>query len=182
MTLALLIIPSFPLTIRRLELESEKIHALGQHDDAISSVCYSNEASCVYLISLPFQSSLTFLSPFFLQIPSSLVPGIVRSVSGTHALRPRSSPLTLSPNASTSWTLSATALSSPLRVACSTFSTFARWTRPSRRARAPSNSSPGPSPACPTAKVGPSACRLYSLDKLWLPQGTRLPPSRVASP
>jgi len=54
MSLALLIITSFPLTIRRLELESEKIHALGQHDDAISSVCYSNETSCVHLISLPF--------------------------------------------------------------------------------------------------------------------------------
>ena len=33
------------LTVNRLELESEKIHALGQHDDAISSVRYSSEAS-----------------------------------------------------------------------------------------------------------------------------------------
>ncbi|KAN0136648.1 mitotic checkpoint protein BUB3.1 [Lactarius tabidus] len=32
-------------SLRELELESEKIHALGQHDDAISSVRYSSETS-----------------------------------------------------------------------------------------------------------------------------------------
>ena len=111
-----------------------------------------------------------------LQILSSQVPGIVQSVSGTPALRPRRCPLTLSPNASTSWTPLATALSSPSQAACSIFLTFARWTRLSRRARAPSNSSLGPSPACPTAKVRPYTYRLYSLDNLWLSQGTRPPP------
>ena len=56
--------PVFPLTIRRLELESEKIHALGQHDDAISSVRYSSEASCVHLVSPhSIASDVTF--PFF---------------------------------------------------------------------------------------------------------------------
>ncbi|KAH9061844.1 WD40-repeat-containing domain protein, partial [Lactarius deliciosus] len=33
--------------MNRLELESEKIHALGQHDDAISSVRYSSETNAI---------------------------------------------------------------------------------------------------------------------------------------
>jgi len=34
-------------SLRELELDSEKIHALGQHDDAISSVRYSSEANAI---------------------------------------------------------------------------------------------------------------------------------------
>ncbi|KAH9059185.1 WD40 repeat-like protein [Lactarius vividus] len=34
-------------SLRELELESEKIHALGQHDDAISSVRYSSETNAI---------------------------------------------------------------------------------------------------------------------------------------
>ena len=41
----IVVVIAYLLTVNRLELESEKIHALGQHDDAISSVRYSSEAS-----------------------------------------------------------------------------------------------------------------------------------------
>ncbi|KAI0287356.1 WD40 repeat-like protein [Russula brevipes] len=34
-------------SLRQLELQSEKIHALGQHDDAISSVRYSSETNAI---------------------------------------------------------------------------------------------------------------------------------------
>ncbi|KAH9979138.1 WD40 repeat-like protein [Russula compacta] len=34
-------------SLRELELETEKIHAVGQHDDAISSVRYSSEANAI---------------------------------------------------------------------------------------------------------------------------------------
>jgi hypothetical protein len=37
-----------------LELKSEKIHALCQHDDAISTVCYSSEASPSWCLLYPF--------------------------------------------------------------------------------------------------------------------------------
>ena len=93
--------------------------------------------------------------PFSSQMPSSLVPGIAQFVSGTPAQPPPSNPLTSYPNASTSWTPSATASSSPSLAAYSTFSTSERWTLPNKHARALSNSSPAPSPACPMAKVSP---------------------------
>jgi hypothetical protein len=66
-----------PLIVNRLELESEKIHALGQHDDAISSVHYSSEASPGLRSHPPFISSDAL--PFSSQMSSSLVPGIAQS-------------------------------------------------------------------------------------------------------
>ena len=91
--------------------------------------------------------------PFSSQILSSLVPGIAQFVSGTPAQPAPSNPLTSSPNVFISWTPSAIASSSPSLAAYFTFSTSERWTLPNKHARALSNSSPVPSPACPTAKV-----------------------------
>ncbi|KAI0297818.1 WD40 repeat-like protein [Multifurca ochricompacta] len=48
-------------SLRELELESEKIHALGQHDDAISSVCYSGEAKAI--ITGSWDRSVRFWDP-----------------------------------------------------------------------------------------------------------------------
>ncbi|KAI0289701.1 WD40-repeat-containing domain protein [Multifurca ochricompacta] len=48
-------------SLRELELESEKIHALGQHDDAISSVCYSGEAKAI--ITGSWDRSIHFWDP-----------------------------------------------------------------------------------------------------------------------
>ncbi|KAI0288662.1 WD40 repeat-like protein [Multifurca ochricompacta] len=48
-------------SLRELELESEKIHALGQHDNAISSVCYSGEAKAI--ITGSWDRSIRFWDP-----------------------------------------------------------------------------------------------------------------------
>jgi hypothetical protein len=127
--------------------------------------------------------------PFSSQMPSSLVPGIAQFVSGTLAQPPPSNPLTSSLNASTSWTPSATASSSPSLAAYFTFSTSERWTLPNKHARALSNSSPVPSPACPTAKVssplsspsiGPFVLQGHQLTLFC--QVTPPPPLKAASP
>jgi hypothetical protein len=90
---------------------------------------------------------------FFSQMLSSLVPGIAQFVSGTPAQPLPSNLLTNSPNASISWTPSATASSSPSLADYFTFSTSERWTLTNKHARALSNFSPVHSPACPMAKV-----------------------------
>ncbi len=106
--------------------------------------------------------------PFSSQMPSSLVPGIAQSVSGTPAQPLPSNPLTSSPSAFTLWILSATALSLHSLAASSTSSMFGRWTLPNKHGRALSNSSPVPSPACPMAKVTSCPYGPYATTKLFL--------------
>ena len=81
----------------------------------------------------PFISSDALL--FSSQMPSSPVPGIAKSASGTLVRPPLSNPLTNFPSASTLWTPSATASSSLSLAASFAFSMFGRWTLLNKRTR-----------------------------------------------